>query len=396
MNEARNYDAAVQIIKTAILQSQYDAARSVNEKQLTLYYGIGKYISLNSRKGFWGKGAIDAISDRLQRELPGLRGFSARNLRNMRTFYEEWSMLDAAPIAAGQHNLELASAKSPDSSVLAVATAKLPDESFWQLQLPKSSDFPIAEFLKMGFTQHLVVLGKVKAHPERLFYIRRCAEQKFSVEDLEASIARDDYGHQGSLPNNFPKTLSAAGQALRAINAFKDEYLLDFINVEELGARDGQDVDERVVENAIVHNVRNFILAFGKDFTFVRNQYHLDAFGEDQYIDLLFFNRELNCLVAVELKTGKFKTSYLGQLQGYLSVLDGFERKPHENPSIGLILCKDMNKSFVDYVIQDYSKPMGVATYKTAEDMPEKLRKALPDVEDLRRILDGDTKGAEP
>ena len=139
------------------------------------------------------------------------------------------------------------------------------------------------------------------------------------------------------------------------------------------------------MENAIVHNVKNFILAFGKDFTFVRNQYHLDAFGEDQYIDLLFFNRELNCLVAVELKTGKFKTSYLGQLQGYLSVLDGFERKPHENPSIGIILCKDMNKSFVDYVIQDYTKPMGVATYKTADDMPEKLRKALSDVESLRK-----------
>ena len=139
------------------------------------------------------------------------------------------------------------------------------------------------------------------------------------------------------------------------------------------------------MENAIVHNVKNLILAFGKDFTFVRNQYRLDAFGEDQYIDLLFFNRELNCLVAVELKTGKFKTSYLGQLQGYLSVLDGFERKSHENPSIGIILCKDMNKSFVDYVIQDYTKPMGVATYKTADDMPEKLRKALPDVESLRK-----------
>ena len=208
------------------------------------------------------------------------------------------------------------------------------------------------------------------------------------------AIVRDDYRHQGRLPNNFPKTLSSAGQALRAIATFKDEYLLDFINVEELGVRDGQDVDERVVENAIVQNVRNFILAFGKDFTFVRNQYHLDAFGEDQYIDLLFFNRELNCLVAVELKKGKFKTSYLGQLQGYLSVLDGFERKPHENPAIGLILCKDMNKSFVDYVIQDYTKPMGVATYKTADDMPEKLRKALPLVEDLRKLLDG--TGTDP
>ena len=248
--------------------------------------------------------------------------------------------------------------------------------------------------MSVGFTRHILVLEKIKTSIERLYYIRRCAEQKYTVEELKASIARDDYRHQGSLPNNFAKTLPATSQALRAITAFKDEYLLDFINVEELGARDRQDVDERVVENAIVNNVKNFILAFGKDFTFVRNQYHLDAFGEDQYIDLLFFNRELNCLVAVELKTGKFKTSYLGQLQGYLSVLDGFERKPHENPSIGIILCKDMNKSFVDYVIRDYSKPMGVATYKTAEDMPENIRKALPDVEDLRRLLDGGTGDA--
>ena len=391
MNEMRKSDDAVQIIKAAILQSQYDAASSVNEKQLMLYYGIGKYISANSRKGFWGKGAIDTISERLQNELPGLRGFSARSLRKMRMFYEEWSALDISANLEERHLLAAATAKSTDGdSNLAVATAKLPNESFWQLQLPKSTEFPLEEFLKIGFTQHISLLTKAKTLPERLFYIKRCAEQDYSVEELEASIVRDDYHHQGSLPNNFPKTLSAASQALRAIGAFKDEYLLDFINVEELGARDGQDVDERVVENAIVHNVRNFILAFGKDFTFVRNQYHLDAFGEDQYIDLLFFNRELNCLVAVELKKGKFKTSYLGQLQGYLSVLDGFERKPHENPAIGLILCKDMNKSFVDYVIQDYSKPMGVATYKTAEDMPEKLRKALPDVEDLRRLLDGD------
>lgn len=205
---------------------------------------------------------------------------------------------------------------------------------------------------------------------------------------MEESIARDDYHHQGNLPNNFIRTISASQQALKAISTFKDEYLLDFINVEELGVRDIQDVDERIGENTIVHNVKNFILTFGKDFAFVRNQYHLDAFGEDQYIDLLFFNRALNCLVAVELKTGRFKTSYLGQLQGYLSILDGYERKPHENPSIGLILCKDMNKSFVDYMIQDYTKPMGVATYKTSKDMSEELRKALPDIEDLKKLLD--------
>ena len=391
MSEVHEYDDAVRIIKEAILRSQYDAACAVNEKQLVLYFGIGKYVSLNSRKGFWGKGAIDTISGKLQRELPGLRGFSARNLRYMRAFYEEWSMLDATQVGDGRHVLTDTTAEIGDrDSNLAVAIAKIPDKPIWHLQVPNCTEFPADEFLRIGFTQHRAIFEEIKDMGARCFYIRCCAEQKYTVEELKASIARDDYHHQGSLPNNFAKTLPVTSQALRAITAFKDEYLLDFINVEELGARDGQDVDERVVENAIVHSVKNFILAFGKDFTFVRNQYHLDAFGEDLYIDLLFFNRELNCLVAVELKTGKFKTSYLGQLQGYLSVLDGFERKPHENPSIGIILCKDMNKSFVDYVIRDYSKPMGVATYKTADDMPEKIRKALPDVEDLRRLLDGD------
>jgi predicted nuclease of restriction endonuclease-like (RecB) superfamily len=272
-----------------------------------------------------------------------------------------------------------------DASAKIVSTSAL---QIWQTLLPDSQEFPSEDFLHIGFSHHILILSKVKNVEERFFYIHHTAARKLSIDALKASIARDDYHHQGSLPNNFLQTLPAAEQAFRAINTFKDEYLLDYVNVEELGIRDKQDVDERVVENAIIHNVKNFILTFGKDFAFVRNQYHLDAFGEDQYIDLLFFNRALNCLVAVELKTGKFKTSYLRQLQGYLSVLDGFERKPHENPSIGLILCKDMNKSFVDYVIQDYAKPMGVATYKTSKDMSDELRKALPDVDALRRLLD--------
>lgn len=383
MGEIQNYDEAVRTIKTAILRSQYDAAKSVNEKQLMLYYGIGKYISMNSRNGYWGKGAIDTISERLDRELPGLRGFSPRNLRNMRMFYEEWSSLDSADNNDGrstQFNLADASAKSDIKTGIDI----------WQTHLPKSDGFPIEDFLHIGFSHHILILSKCKEYAERIFYIQLAAKEKMSHDVLKDCINSDAFHHQGSLPNNFNRTLNTPDQAIRAISAFKDEYLLDYINVEELDARDGQDVDERVVENAIVHNVKNFIMTFGKDFTFIRNQYHLDAFGEDQYIDLLFFNRELNCLVAVELKTGKFKTSYLGQLQGYLSILDGFEKKPHENPSIGLILCKDMNKSFVDYVIQDYSKPMGVATYKTSKDMPEKLKKALPDVNELKKLLDSD------
>ena len=262
------------------------------------------------------------------------------------------------------------------------------DVQIWQNRLPNLESFSVEAFLGISFSNHLLIISKVKSYDERIFYIKRSASEKYSLEQLKQSIAANDFEHQGNLSNNFSSTLSPAVKAFKAINTFKDEYLLDYINVEEIDIRDSADIDEKVVENAIVNNVKNFILTFGRDFAFIGNQYHLDAFGEDQYIDLLFFNRELNCLVAVELKRGKFKPSYLGQLQGYLSVLDGYEKKPHENPAIGLILCKDMNKSFVDYVIQDYSKPMGVATYKTSRDMSEDLRKALPDIEELKRLLD--------
>lgn len=372
----QKYRDAVQLIKTAILQSQYEAAKSANEKQLMLYFGIGKYISLNSRNGFWGQGAVDTISEQLTRELPGLRGFSSRNLRNMRVFYEEWSTLDTSNNE--NYNLAEASAKSSYGF----------DVQIWQNRLPNLESFSVEAFLGISFSNHLLIISKVKSYDERIFYIKRSASEKYSLEQLKRSIAANDFEHQGNLSNNFSSTLSPAVKAFKAINTFKDEYLLDYINVEEIDIRDAADIDEKVVENAIVNNVKNFILTFGRDFAFIGNQYHLDAFGEDQYIDLLFFNRELNCLVAVELKRGKFKPSYLGQLQGYLSVLDGYEKKPHENPAIGLILCKDMNKSFVDYVIQDYSKPMGVATYKTSRDMSEELRKALPDIEELKRLLD--------
>ncbi len=382
MNEIMNYNEAVSAIKTAILQSQQAAVKSVNEKQLLLYFSIGKYISQNSRNGFWGKGAIDAISEQLDREMPGLRGFSARSLRYMRTFYEEWSFLD-----------DISSDSENKISNLAPTSAKITTEAdieIWHSQVPKLEGFSEEAFLSISFTHHRTILSKVKDRDERLFYIERAASQKYNVQELERSIAQGDYHHQGQLPNNFLQTLSTSEQAFRSISMFKDEYLLDYINVEELGVRDSSDVDERVLENSIINNVKNFILTFGKDFAFVRNQYHLDAFGEDQYIDLLFFCRELNCLVAVELKTGKFKTSYLGQLSGYLSVLDEFERKPHENPSIGIILCKDMNKAFVDFVIRDYSKPMGVATYKTSKEMSDELKNALPDMDALRKLLDTD------
>ncbi len=365
---------AVQVIKDAILQSQQRALGAVNQEQLALYYGVGRYISANTRTKNWGKGFIEGISEQLQKELPGLRGFSAPSLRKMRTFYEEWRIL------SDDSFVETNKLPNDDSNSF-VETNKLTS-----VQFSMASDFPIAAFMNIGFSHHYAILSKVKDVEQRKFYIQFAAAKKVTVEDLEKLIEDDLYSHQGNLPNNFRRTIPDQLQAYRAITMFKDEYLLDYINTEELFIRD-KDRDERVIEQSIINNVKNFIMTFGRDFTFVGNQYHLEKFGVEQFPDLLFFNRELSALVCVELKDGPFKTAYLGQLAGYLRILDDEVRKPNENPSIGIILCKSANKRFVEYVIQDYNKPMGVATYKTSVDMDDRLKKLLPPVEDLEKLL---------
>jgi predicted nuclease of restriction endonuclease-like (RecB) superfamily len=248
------------------------------------------------------------------------------------------------------------------------------------------SNFPTIAFLSISFTHHTAILANVKSLEQRKFYIQYASDYKVKVDDLVSLMKSDLFSHQGELPNNFRKAIPDNLQAFRAISMFKDDYLIDYINTEELFVRD-KDRDERVIEQSIIHNVKNFIMTFGKDFTFVGNQYHLEKFGVEEFPDLLFFNRELSALVCVELKDGPFKTAYLGQLAGYLRILDDEVRKPNENPSIGIVLCKSANKKFVEYVIQDYDKPMGVATYKTSADMDDRLKKLLPPVEDLKKLL---------
>ena len=365
---------AVQAIKGAILQSQQHALAAINQEQLALYYGIGRFVSMNTRNKNWGKGFIEAVSEQLRKELPGLRGFSAASLRKMRTFYEEWQMLS--------DNSFVETNKLVDTE----SNSFVPTNELPTVQFKIDANFPITAFMNIGFTHHYAIISKVKDVEQRKFYIQFAADTKAKVEDLEQIINDDLYSHQGELPNNFKKTIPDQLQAYRAITMFKDEYLLDFINTEELFIRD-KDRDERVIEQRIVQNVKEFIMTFGKDFTFVGNQYHLEKFGVEEFPDLLFFNRELAALVCVELKDGPFRTSYLGQLAGYLRILDDEVRKPNENPSIGIILCKSANKKFVEYVIQDYDKPLGVATYKTTADMDERLKRLLPPVEELEKLL---------
>lgn len=288
------YNDAVKQIKTAILQSQAKALKGVNQEQLALYYGIGRFISQNSRAGFWGKDAIDTISRQLSTEVPGLRGFSPRNLRNMRMFYEEWKCLDT--------NLADASAKLDLGNKSADESANL--DSCKSLAPLEIADIPIVAFFSIGFSHHTLILSKTKTLEERRYYIQLCSDLQLSYDALERKIAEDAYHNQGNMPNNFGMTIPDYKRAFQAIQMFKDEYLLDYINVEQLAA--------------------------------------------------------------------------------YLRVLDDEERIEGENPSVGIVLCKDADRAYVEYVLQDYTKPMGVATYKSSQ---ERLRELLPDEEEIKKLL---------
>ena len=391
-NNIQTYNSAVTTIKNAILNAQYEAAKGVNNIQLTLYYSIGRFISQNSRNGKWGTHAIATISQLLKKDMPGLRGYSETSLKRMRSFYEEWAELDPVLNSSiktdellNVDNKEVINSSIKTDEFSPVKTDEIID--LLPFNFPAINAFPANDFRSIGFTHHSEILTQCKDRKERMFYISVCAREHLTPDGIKNCIKQNLYSKKGQIPNNFLQRLPSGNLAKRAILAFKDQYMLDFINVEELGARDIEEVNETVVEQKIVDNIKKFILKFGKDFLFVGNQYTITVAGHDHRIDLLFYNRDLNCLVAIELKTGAFKQIYLGELNGYLRLLDDYVRKPHENPSIGIVLCKSADKTYVEYMIQDYDKPMGVATFTTATDMPERFRNALPDIEELKKLL---------
>lgn len=359
---------AVKDIKIAILKSQQRVAKAANGELLSLYYGIGRYVSEHTRNNAWGTNAIESISLQLRKELPGLRGFSASAIKRMRTFYTEWRMLEKRPLPVGETHKEN---ETIDTKALTIRPLIV-------------GELDIHDFLSVSFTHHSEILAKTTTLEERIFYIQQTARNLWSKDRLITEMKADLYHHKGTIPNNFNRAIPNKVQALKAIEMFKDNYLLDFVNMEEIGARNAMDVDERMVEQHIIHNIMDFIMTFGQDFTFVGNQYHLEKFGVEQFPDLLFFNRELSCLVCVELKIGEFKPAYLGQLSAYLRILDSEVKKPNENPSIGIILCKSANKPFVEFLIQGYDNPMGVATFRTQDE----IRRLLPSEEELIKLLE--------
>ena len=392
----------VKTLKTLILRSRYVAARQANAEMLKLYFVIGAYVSEHSRKGKWGTGVIEAISEQLSRELPGLRGFSARNIRYMRDFFEEWvpqSILQpvVAKLGSGQNE----GCQPVDGEIWQPLAAKLESGTLEirQSAADELGQFDLGAFLSVGFTHHMIIISKCKTVEERLFYIRRCAAGFWSKEALKRHLAANEYATEGHAVNNFALTIPDDKQVGRAVQAFRSEYLLDFVNIVDLNeTEEERDEPEWMME--LVMKVKDLINALGDDFCFMNVKKRFVVEDEEFYSDLVFYHRALKCMVAIELKKGKFKPAYLSQLSFYLSCLDKYVKRDDENPSIGLVLCHEMKRGVVELAVRDMARPIGVATYRSSADVPEEYKVLTPLLEGAQALLaeaitDGDVKEGE-
>lgn len=318
-----------------------------------------------------GNRRTKCISQQLQQEIPGLKGFSGGNMRKMRLFYEAWQ-----PVFEKRSQVanEIEIALVPDKLVpFDFAKCSQPAH-----ELPE--DF-INRFLEVGFDSHMRILANVQSEEEKIFYVERCGREFWGRERLKLALQEDLYHQQGTMPNNFAVTLTDEQQRTVAMQTFKENNVLEFLHVENPDL-----VDERDVEQQIVENIKKFMLSLGGDFAFMGNQYRIIVNEKERFIDLLFYHRRMRCLVAIELKSGEFEPEYAGKLNYYLSALDTLVRLPEENPSIGIVLCRNKDNTEVEFALRDISKPMGVATYRSRDELPRNYR-YLPSSEDLKKLL---------
>ena len=391
-----DFASAVKDIKLAILQARAKAAHLANAEALKLYFFVGGYISKKTRNAKWGSGAIDALSNQLQVELPGLRGFSASSMIFMRLFYEAWAAYPEIRHLASDEFHYLPSNEIDNAQIHYLPSNEFADTNNRQMPSAEIRPLPtdeldkddIAAFFSIGFTHHREIIRFCKDFDERLYYIHACAKAPWTVEQLQQHLRADDYHHIGALPNNFAKTLSPMALATKAVRSFRDEYLLELINLDNVDAFHDQDIDERVLSKELVANIEKTIAALGgSEFCFMGREKRLVVEGEELFVDLLFYHRSLQAMVAVELKMGKFRAAYLGQLSQYLSVLDAVEKKPNENPSVGLLLCEKMNKPVVQLTVQGYSQPIGIATYQALRNIPQPYKALAPVIDGVRKVM---------
>ncbi len=320
-------------LKARIHSAQQRAALEVNRELVLLYWQIGRDILARQAEQGWGAKVIERLAHDLRTAFPDMKGFSPRNLKYMRAFAEAW----------------------PEAAFVQEVLAQLP----WYHQL--------------------ALLDKLPGPETRRWYAAQAIEHNWSRNVLVMQIETRLLERSGTAVTNFPASLPKPQSDL-ARESLKDPYRLDFLGLTD-------EAQERDIEHALVKHVTEFLLELGAGFAFVGRQVMLDVGGDEFFIDLLFYHLKLRCYVVIELKAGKFKPEHLGQLGFYLTAVDRQVKSEHDNPTIGLLLCKSKNKVVAEYALGDKTQPMGIAEYKLLESLPEELQTSLPSIEQIEREL---------
>ena len=328
-------------LKDRVASSRYKAARSVNKELIMLYHHIGLVILAAQAREGWGTKVIDQLSRDLGSEFPEMKGFSTRNLKYMRKFAQEY----------------------PDMQFVQEALAQL------------------------TWYHNITLLDKISDKQTRMFYIKNAIEHGWSRNIMVLQIESSLHKRQGQAITNFKDKLPN-GQSDLAHYTLKDPYIFDFLSI-------SKEAHEREVEKALIAHMEKFILELGSGFSFVGRQYHLEVGNQDFYIDLLFYHLKLRCFVVIELKDKEFKPEYAGKMNFYLSAVDDLLKHESDQPSIGLILCKDKNNVLAEYTLRDMTKPIGLAEYRITENLPQEVKTQLPTIEELEAELSKDLTSKE-
>ncbi len=321
-------------VKSKIREAQYEAMKIVNTHLINLYWDLGKMIVEKQEKFGWGKSIVENLSIDLQKEFPGVQGFSKSNLWAMSQFYLEYNKNEFLQPLVGE----------------------------------------------ISWSKHIAIMTKCKDVQERRFYILSTKKFGWTKDVLINQIENKSFEKYLLNQTNFDSTVSEKirNQAKLAV---KDMYSFDFLEL-------GEEHSEHELEIELIRNIRKFLIEMGNNFAFIGNQYKVNVGDTDFYIDLLLYHRVLKCLVAIELKVGEFKPEYKGKMEFYLNVLNDKVKLEDENDSIGIIICKDKNRSIVEYAIKNSVHPIGVATYKISNVLPESYRNLLPDAETISERID--------
>jgi len=330
-----DYSQLLAEVKERIHSAQVAALRAVNTELVGLYWGLGRMIVERQVQSAWGKSVVERLSQDLRREFPGVAGFSVQNLWYMRQFHLEYREHEKLQPLVGE----------------------------------------------IAWSHNLVIISKCKDPLEREIYLRMTRTFGWSKNVLIHQIENQSYEKSLLGQTNFDQTLTPALRA-QAKLAVKDDYTFDFL---ELGTAHS----ERELESALIARVEEFLRAMGGLFAFMGSQYRLEVDGREFFVDLLLFHRRLRCLVAIELKVGEFQPEFVGKVQFYLTALDRQVRQEDENPSIGIILCKEKSRTIVEYALHDANKPIGVATYEITRTLPKELKGQLPRPEEIAALLEG-------